>query len=144
MSEVMKILVIHGPNMPLLGKVSVKTSTRLTLDKLDKTIRKEAGIAGVELKIYQFYDEQRILKTISRTRNAISGILINPGPLAQTAFSLRELLAILDIPAVEICLKDFPFSEENFTKSVLRDVVTARFCGRGAEPYLLGLNSLLK
>ncbi|MDO9547707.1 MAG: type II 3-dehydroquinate dehydratase [Candidatus Marinimicrobia bacterium] len=140
----MKIVVFHGPNMPLLGKVSVKAGARLTLDKLNKTLRKEAGAAGVELKIYQFYDEERILKTISRNRNEISGILINPGPLARTAFSLRELLGILQIPTVEVCVEEFPFSEETFSKSVIKDVVTARFIGAGAEPYLHGLNSLLK
>jgi len=139
----MKILVIHGPNMPLLGKVSVKTGTRLTLDKLNKTLRKEAAAAGVELKIFQFYDEERILKTISRNRNEISGILINPGPLAQTVFGLRELLGILKITVAEVYVKEFPFSEDSFSKSALKDVVTARFIGTGAKPYLQGLNSLL-
>lgn len=129
--------------MPLLGKVSMKTGTRLTLDKLNKTLRKEAAAAGVELKIFQFYDEERILKTVSRNRNEISGILINPGPLAQTVFSLRELLGILKTPVAEAYVEEFPFSEETFLKSVLKDIVSARFIGSGAEPYLQGLNSLL-
>jgi len=130
--------------MPLLGKVSTKSGTRLTLDKLDKTIRKEAATAGVELKIYQYYDEERMLKTISRSRHEISGILINPGPLAQTAFRLRELLGILQIPTAEVCIEEFPFSNETFFQSVLKDEVTTRFIGPGVEPYLHGLNSLLK
>jgi len=114
------------------------------LDKLDKTIRKEAATAGVELKIYQYYDEERMLKTISRSRHEISGILINPGPLAQTAFRLRELLGILQIPTAEVCIEEFPFSNETFFQSVLKDEVTTRFIGPGVEPYLHGLNSLLK
>ena len=130
--------------MPLLGKVTIKSGTRLTLDKLDKTIRKEAATVGVELKIVQFYDEERMLKTISRNRNEISGIVINPGSLALTAFSLRELLGILCIPTAEVCIEEFPFSSETFSGSVLKDVVTTRFIGSGAEPYLYGLNSLLK
>jgi len=130
--------------MPLLGKVTIKSGTRLTLDKLDKTIRKESATAGVELKIVQFYDEERMLKTVSRNRNEISGILINPGPLAPTAFSLRELLGILHIPTVEVCIEEFPFSSETFSRSVLKDVVSTRFIGPGVEPYLHGLNSLLK
>lgn len=140
----MKILVIHGPNMPLLGKVSMKSGTRLTLDKLDKAIRKEATAAGIEIKVFQFYNEERILKTISRNRKEISGILINPGPLARTAFGLRELLGMLKIPTAEVCIEEFPFSDETFSKSVIKDVVTARFIGAGAEPYLHGLNALLK
>lgn len=140
----MKILVIHGPNLPLLGKVSVATGTRLTLDKLNKTLRREAQVAGVELKIYQFYDEARILKAISRNRNEVSGILICPGALARSAAGLRELLGILKIPAVEVCIEEFPFSVETFEQSVLKDVVVARFMGSGAEPFLMGLNALLK
>ncbi|MCG2715022.1 MAG: type II 3-dehydroquinate dehydratase [Candidatus Marinimicrobia bacterium] len=139
----MKILVIHSPNMPLLGKVSATTGTRLTLDKINRTLRKKAVDLGVELKIYQFYDEKRIIKTISRSRNEISGILINPGPLSRTAFSLRELLTILKIPTVEVCLAEYPFAGENFAQSALKDVVQARFLETGAEPYLLGLNALL-
>jgi 3-dehydroquinate dehydratase-2 len=139
----MIILVIHGPNMPLLGKVSVEQKTRLTLDKLNKHLRREAQTSGTELKIYQFYDEERILKTISRNRNDVAGILINPGALAGSAHSLRELLAILKIPTIEICLQDFPFSAETFADSVLKDVVSERFIGFGAEPYLKGLNALV-
>lgn len=140
----MKILVIHGPNLPLLGKVSVKTGTRLTQDKLNKTLRREAQIAGVELKIYQLCDEARILKTISRNRNQVSGVLICPGALARSAISLRELLGIVELPVVEVCLEEFPFSAETFEQSVLKDVVMARFLGSGAGPYLMGLNALLK
>jgi len=139
----MKILVIHGPNMPLLGKLSATTGTRLTLDRINRALRKTANELGVELKIYQFYDEKRIIKTISRSRNEISGILINPGPLSRTAFSLRELLTILKIPTAEVHLAEFPFTAENFAQSVLKDVVQARFLKTGVEPYLLGLKALL-
>lgn len=140
----MKLLVIHGPNLPLLGKVSVKTGMRLTLDKLNKTLRREAQIAGVELKIYQLWDEARILKTISRNHNQVSGVLICPGALSRSATSLWELLGIVKIPVVEVCLEEFPFSAETFEQSVLKDVVMARFMGSGVEPYLMGLNELLK
>ncbi len=139
----MKILVIHGPNMSLLGKVSVNTKTRLTLDKLNRYLRREAQTLGVDLKIYQLCDEARILKTVSRNRNEVAGILINPGSLSRTVYSLLELLAIIKIPTVEVCLKEFPFSEEAFAESVLKDISRARFLGTGADPYLKGLNSLI-
>jgi len=140
----MKILVIHGPNLPLLGKVSQESGTRLTLDKLDKTLRKEAVIAGIELKIFQCYSEERMLKVISRNRNEVSGVLISPGALGQNAHSLRELLGILKKPVAEVYVEEFPFADEAFEKSILKDVVSNRFIGKGVEPYLLGLNSLLK
>jgi len=139
----MKILVIHGPNMPLLGKISANTKTRLTIDKINRTLRKTATELNIDLKILQFYDEEHIMKTISRSRKEFAGILINPGPLARTAYGIRELLEILKIPTAEIQLSEFPFSKENFDQSVLKDVVLARFIKTGVEPYLLGLNALL-
>lgn len=138
----MKILVIHGPNMPLLGKVSANTGTRLTIDKINSSLRKAAIELDIELKILQFYDEEHIMKTISRSRKEIAGILINPGPLSRTAYGIRELLAILQIPTAEVHLSEFPFSKENYDQSVLADVVKFRYCLPGMEPYLKGLKDL--
>ncbi|HCL00044.1 MAG TPA: hypothetical protein DHW42_08085 [Candidatus Marinimicrobia bacterium] len=138
----MKILVIHGPNMPLLGKVSANTETRLTIDKINRSLRKAATELNIDLKILQFYDEEHIMKTISRSRKEIAGILINPGPLARTAYGTRELLAILQIPTAEVHMSEFPFSKENYDQSVLTDVVKFRYCRPGLEPYLNGLKDL--
>jgi len=138
----MKILVIHGPNMPLLGKVSANTGTRLTIDKINRSLRKAATELNIDLKILQFYDEEHIMKTISRSRKEIAGILINPGPLSRTAYGIRELLAILRIPTAEVHLSEFPFSKENFDQSVLADVVKFRYRLLGTEPYLKGLKDL--
>jgi len=138
----MKILVIHGPNMPLLGKISSYTGTRLTLDKVNKAIRNKAKELEVELKIFQFYDEARIVKTVSRNRNEVSGLLINPCALANICYSLRELLAIIKIPTVEIYLSEFPFAKEIFENSVLKDIVLARLIEPGIEAYVKGLDIL--
>ncbi|MCK4716709.1 MAG: type II 3-dehydroquinate dehydratase [Candidatus Marinimicrobia bacterium] len=138
----MKILVIHGPNMPLLGKISANTKTRLTIDKINRALRKTASELNIDLKILQFYDEEHMMKTISRSRKELAGILINPGPLARTAYGIRELLEILKIPAAEIQLSEFPFSKENFDQSVLKDVVKFRYCQSGMEAYLKGLMDL--
>ena len=139
----MKIMLIHGPNLPLMGKISVTTGTRLTLDKINKALRKRAVELNLELKIFQLYSEEDILKTICRRRDEISGVIIAPGALSRTAYGLRELLAILGIPTIEVYVKEFPFSEENFTLSVLKDIVKNRFLGNGVEPYLSGLNSFI-
>ena len=138
----MKILVIHGPNMPLIGRISADTGNRLTLDKIDKALRKEANSLNVELKIYQFYDEAHIIKAVRANRNSCDGLLINPGPLALTCHSLKELLSIVQMPAVEICVKDLPFSNESFSKSVLKEIVASRVYDFGKEVYAKGLNIL--
>ena len=138
----MKILVIHGPNIPLLGKISSTTGTRLTLDKVNKALRNKAKELNIELKIFQFYDEARIVKTVSRNRNEIAGLLINPCALVNTCYSLRELLSIIKIPTVEIHLSEFPFAKESFDNSVLKDIVLDRLIEPGTEAYVKGLDIL--
>ena len=128
--------------MPLLGKISSTTGTRLTLDKVNKVLRNKAKELEIELKIFQFYDEARIVKTVSRNRNEIAGLLINPCALANTCYSLRELLSIIKIPAVEIHLSEFPFAKESFDNSVLKDIVLDRLMEPGTDAYIKGLDIL--
>jgi len=138
----MKILVVHGPNTPLTGKVSVTQGTRLTLDKINKSIRQKAKKLGFEVKIFQFYDESHIVKTISRNRNEIQAVLINPGALANSCYILRELISIIGIPLVEIHMAEFPFSKESFENSILKDIADERIITAGKEAYLKGLEKI--
>jgi len=140
----MKILILHGPNLPLLGKISATKGTRLTLDKVNTALRRRARELQCELKIFQFYDEYRMVKTISANRNECSGILISPASLAMHCYSIREIVAIVPIPTVEIQLAEFPFAEENFRDSVLATVVQDRIIMPGQEAYLHGLESLVR
>ena len=128
--------------MPLIGKISAVTGSRLTLDKIDKALRREADSLNVELKIYQFYDETHIVKAVRTNCNNCDGLLINPGPLALSCNSLKELLSIVQMPAVEICVKEFPFSNESFSNSVLKEIVIGRAYDFGIEVYIKGLNIL--
>jgi len=140
----MKILIIHGPNLPLIGKISAKNGTRLTLDKINTGLRRNAKELGVEIKIFQFADETRIVKTISRSRNEIQGILIAPCALARTCFSLSELLAIINLPTVEICPEEMPYSHESFDNSVLKDSVQVRSIGPAGSVFFKGLETLFR
>ena len=139
----MKILVIHGPNLPLLGKVSARTGTRLTLDKVNSSLRKKARELGVEINIFQFYDERHMLKAISTHRNDMDGLLLSPGALSRSCFALRELLAIVSIPTVELHLMDLPFAAESFADSVLKDIIQQRFILPGPEAYPKALEQLV-
>jgi len=142
-SDVTKILILHGPNLPLLGKVSANTASRLTLNKIDTALRRQARSLGIELKIWQFYDEARLLKTISRGRREYRGVLISPGSLCRSCYALRELLAILRLPVVEIHLAEFPFAEEDRRVSVLQDVVCRQIVLPGLAAYQEGLEQLI-
>lgn len=140
----MKILVIHGPNTPLIGKITAGTDKRLTLDKIDKSLRSRSKELELEIKILQYYNESKIVKIISQNRNSVNGILINPTSLSLTCYSIREIISITKIPTVEVILKEFPFSNEYYKKSVLKEVVSDRIYDSGIYAYIKGLNSIYK
>ena len=140
----MKILIIHGPNLPFLGKISAVTGSRLTLDKVNTSLRRMAQESGIELKIFQFYSEEKILKAVARNRSDIAGLLISPGALAVNCHALRELLSILRIKTVEIHLTEMPDAQASFGQSVLRDIAAERFLEPGLTAYQKGLQYFIK
>ena len=97
-----KILILQGPNQNLIGLKSAKTGGHITLDKINRTLRKKARALGVELKILQTNEEGIAINFLQRNRNRASGILIFPGPWQAGGFSLQDTLAILAIPYVTI------------------------------------------
>ena len=99
----MKILIIHGPNLNLLGIWSSKNkSTRLTLDKVNQGIRKYIRNKNIDIKILQLNSEDKIVSCIQKNRNKIDGIIITPGPLQKSGYILNDLLQLLEIPFITI------------------------------------------
>jgi 3-dehydroquinate dehydratase len=96
------ILVIHGPNMTLISHRSIAIKKRLTLDKVNKCLRKEAGAAGYRLRVIQTNNEAEATVNIQRLRNKISGIIIFPGPWQKSAHIIKDVLEILQIPFITI------------------------------------------
>ena len=97
-----KILVIHGPNMNLLGIRTKGKGRHLTLDKLNRHLRKSASKYEIELKIIQCNDEGRAVSTIQRMRKKIKGILLFPGPWQYSGHVLKDTLNILSNPLVTV------------------------------------------
>ncbi|HPC36201.1 MAG TPA: type II 3-dehydroquinate dehydratase [Candidatus Marinimicrobia bacterium] len=140
----MKILVIHGPNLPFLGKISAGTGSRLTLDKVNTFLRRTAYKSGIELKIFQLYSEEKILKAVARNRFDIVGLIISPGALAFNCYTLHELLSILKIMTVEVHLSEMPDAKASFDQSALRDIAVARFLEPGLTAYQKGLQYFIE
>jgi 3-dehydroquinate dehydratase-2 len=132
-----RILVIHGPNLNLVGKRKEKIYGRLTLDKLNRTLRRYAQERGIRLKIHQFNDEGRIVTILQRQRNWADGILLNPGPLMYTSYSIREIVDLIDSPVVEVHL-----SSRQRNKSVIAPVCIGFFSGEISDSYLKALDKL--
>ncbi len=139
----MKILVIHGPNLPFIGKISATTGTRLTLDKIDTNLRRLAREKNIELKILQLYSEEKIVKAVARTRQDTDGILIAPGAQALNCPVLAELLAILGLPVVEVHLSEMPQAAEVFKQSQLQLIAKDRVLAPGWDAYEKGFQALL-
>ncbi len=99
-----KILVIHGPNMTLIGHRYKKNKSRVTLDKINRCLRKEANKLKQELKTIQINEEGNAVTILQRQRNKICGILLFPGPWQKSGYVLKDTLALLSIPFITISL----------------------------------------
>ena len=99
-----KILVIHGPNMNLLGLRKIENCERITLDKLNRYLRKKAKGRGVTLIIFQTNDESLAITKLQRQRKKIKGIILFPGPWQQSGHGIKDTLEILGIPYITISI----------------------------------------
>ena len=144
MTEHKKILIIHGPNLNLLGLRDKEHYGTLTLDKLNKLLRSKANELGVDLKIFQSNSEGDIVTLIQRQRNKCAGILINPAAYTHTSIAIRDALELVPIPAVEVHLSNI-YEREDFRKiSVTKDVCIHQIYGKKEKSYTEGLEYLVK
>ena len=101
-----KILVIHCPNMNLLGLRTRVGGGRITLDKLNRHLRKIAGKTGLSLTIIQTNDESRAVNHLQKQRKKINGILLYPGPWQKSGYVIKETLEILSIPCITVSQRE--------------------------------------
>ena len=102
----MKILIIHGPNLNLLGLWSAKKNKNVTLDKVNRYIRKYIRDKDVKIKILQTHRESKAVSYIQNNRKKIDAIILVPGPWQYSAYILAELLEFINIPFVTITYKE--------------------------------------
>jgi len=139
----LKILVLHGPNLNLLGHRDPKHYGRLTLDKLNTLIRKKARELDVDVKFYQTNCEGDLVTLLQRQRKYVDGILINPAAYTHTSIAIRDAIELIKIPVVEIHLSDIQSREPFRRESMIRDVCLATFSGKKEQSYLEGLEFLV-
>ncbi len=140
----MKILVLHGPNLNLLGKREPGIYGRTTLEEINAQLLALAKELNVELKIVQSNHEGVIVDEIQQAARDCQGILINPAAYTHTSVAIRDALTAVNLPAVEIHLSNIHAREEFRRVSLTAPVVTAQICGLGADGYLWGLRALVR
>jgi len=137
-----QILVIHGPNMNLVGKRPKETFGTLTLDKIDRELRRSARELDVTLKIFQSNSESEIITKLQRQRTWADGILLNPSTLCYTSLTLLDTLQLIQIPTVEIHLVD-TLAGKSVSDSILKTSCLDQISGPVNAAYKEGLQVLL-
>lgn len=137
-----KILVIHGPNLNLLGKREPGIYGKATLKQINSELRNLAKKNKISLTIKQSNVEGEIVNFI--TRNKYSGLLINPAAYTHTSVAIRDAIAAMKLPAIEVHLSNTHSREEFRHKSLVSPVVSGTIMGFGPQSYLLGLEALIK
>jgi 3-dehydroquinate dehydratase-2 len=138
----MRIAIVHGPNLRLLGRREPEIYGSDTLQEIDAALRGLANELGVELEIFQSNHEGEILDFLEEASGTAEGVLINPAGLTHTSVSLRDALLGIGIPTVEIHLSN-PSSRERFRhRSLVAGAAIGTVAGFGKNSYLLGLRAL--
>lgn len=142
-SEHRTLLVLHGPNLNLLGRREPGIYGTVTLEQINKALEREAEKEGVELRIVQSNHEGVLIDEIHAAGGGASGILINAGAYTHTSYALRDAIAAVAIPTVEVHLSNIYAREEFRRHSVIAPVCSGQICGFGINSYLLGLQALI-
>ncbi len=138
-----KILVIHGPNLDLLGQREPTVYGKVTLEQINAGLKKIAKTKKVSLTIKQSNHEGEIVDLIGKSKNKFDGLLINPAAYTHTSVAIRDALAASAILAVEVHLSNIYSREEFRQKSLITPVVKGTILGFGYKSYYLGLEALV-
>jgi len=139
----MQILVLHGPNLNLLGEREPEVYGRTTLAEIDTRLREIAAENGVSLESFQSNHEGALVDRIQAARGAYQGIVINPGGLTHTSVALRDALVASGLPIVEVHLSNIHAREPFRRTSLVSDIVLGQITGLGPIGYELALLALL-
>jgi 3-dehydroquinate dehydratase-2 len=141
--KTLRILVLHGPNLNLLGQREPGIYGATTLDEIDEQLTARATVRGVQLRIVQTNHEGVLIDAIHEALLHEDGILINPAGYTHTSVALRDAIAATGLPAVEVHLSNVHAREPFRHTSLIAPVCLGQISGFGWRSYLLGLDALI-
>jgi 3-dehydroquinate dehydratase-2 len=139
----MKILVIHGPNLNMLGKREKSIYGEKTMDEINALLKKEARALNIEVVTFQSNHEGALIDFIQEQADSAQGIIINPGALTHYGFSLLDALVDSKLPIIEVHLSNIYRREEWRARSVIAPVAEGRISGLGWRGYITALQVLV-
>ena len=139
-----KILVIHGPNLNMLGKREPGIYGKTTLDEINSTLEELGQKLGLAVETFQSNHEGVIVEKIQDAASTKSGLVINPAAYTHTSIAIRDALLLLEFPVIEVHLSNIRKREPFRHASMIADVVTARISGFGANGYSMALEAIAR
>ncbi len=136
----MKILVINGPNMNMLGRREPTIYGRMTLGEVEEELKRQGAEMGLEVSCFQSNIEGELVDALQRADTETDGVILNAAAYTHTSVAVRDAVAAIGIPVVEVHLSK-PQSREEFRRvSLLSDVCVGTICGFGMKSYILALH----
>ena len=137
-----RILVIHGPNLNMLGRREPSWYGTATLDDINTQIKQTAQDCGMAVEAFQSNHEGELVEKIHEAMDGYDAVIINPAAYTHTSVAIRDALVMLDIPIIEVHLSNIYRREPFRHKSWIADVVTARVAGFGKEGYIMAVQAV--
>lgn len=139
-----KILVLHGPNLNLLGQREIDVYGKVTIDDINKDLRKIAKAKKAALTIIQSNHEGEIVELIGKSKGKYNAILINPAAYTHTSVAIRDAISAVNVPTVEVHLSNIYAREQFRHVSLISAVAKGQICGFGKMSYILGLEAAIQ